>query len=225
MLVNLEATRQVMRELGDDVWVRGALSGPFSLALNLVGTDFFMCCITDPDQVKRILRYCTDIIKAFGKAYIDVGADVILFDSAASPDMLSPKMFADFVQPYLTELVGYLNGQGVENVPLIIGGNTTRIIGPLIDTGANNLLCDFTADWEAWSGQCREHKRALRRNIDPGVLQKASPVEVFDLSREIIVAGADLPGFIMGTAVVPYGTPTENLLAVREACYAGWPEA
>lgn len=225
MPVNIAATRQVVRELGDDIWVRGAVSGPFSLALNLVGTDFFMCCITDPDQVKRILRYCTDIIKTFGLAYIDVGADVILFDSAASPDMLSPKMFADFVQPCLTELVEYFKGQGVDDVPLIIGGNTTRIIDPLIQTGANNLLCDFTADWEAWSGQCRRHKRALRRNIDPGFLQRATPAEVFDLSREIIAAGADLPGFIMGTAVVPYGTPTDNLLAVRGACYQGWPSA
>jgi uroporphyrinogen decarboxylase len=27
-----------------------------------------------------------------------------------------------------------------------------------------------------------------------------------------------MTGFIMGTAVIPFGTPTENLLAARRAC-------
>lgn len=219
MPVNIDATRRVVQELGDDVWVRGALSGPFSLAINLVGAeDFFLCCYDSPEKSKRILRYSTDIIKTFGRAYIDVGADVILFDSQASPELLSPKMYEEYVLPFTRELVEYFRGEGVEDVPLIIGGKTTRIIDALIATGANNLLCDFTADWDKWSDACRRHRRSLRRNIDPGFVQKASPDEVFALAKKTVDASSDLPGFIMGTAVVPYGTPTENLLAVKRAC-------
>jgi uroporphyrinogen decarboxylase len=220
MPINIAATQRVVEELGDSTWIRGALSGPFSLAINLIGAeDFFLCCYDSPEKSKRVLQYSTDIIKAFGMAYIDVGADVILFDSQASPELLSPKMYEEYVLPFTKELIEFFKAQGVADVPLIIGGKTTRIIDSLIDTGANNLLCDFTADWQKWSDQCRTHGRSLRRNIDPGFVQKATPDEIFRHSKEIIAASADLPGFIMGTAVVPYGTPTENLLAVKAACY------
>jgi uroporphyrinogen decarboxylase len=33
------------------------------------------------------------------------------------------------------------------------------------------------------------------------------------------IGNADgFPGFIMGTAVIPYGTKTENILAIKQAC-------
>ena len=219
MPINIETTRRVVKELGDSLWVRGALSGPFSLAISLMGAeDFFLCCYDNPEASKRVLQYSTEIIKEFGSAYIGVGAEVILFDSQASPELLSPKMYQEYVLPFTKELVEFFDGQGVRDVPLIIGGKTTRIIYSLIQTGANNLLCDFTADWEKWSAKCLENRRALRRNIDPRFVETATPDEIYEFSRGIVAEGKDMPGFIMGTAVVPYGTPTENLLAVKRAC-------
>ena len=219
MPINIEATRRVVEELGDSLWIRGALSGPFSLAISLMGAeDFFLCCWDNPEASKRVLAYSTEIIKEFGKAYIDAGAEVILFDSQASPELLSPKMYCEYVLPSTKELIEFFEELGVRDVPLIIGGKTTRIIDSLIETGANNLLCDFTADWDTWSAQCRESKRSLRRNISPRFVETATPDEIYEFSKQIVAEGIDLPGFIMGTAVVPYATPTENLLAVKRAC-------
>ena len=221
MPVNIEATRRVVAELGGDVWIRGALSGPFSLAISLMGAeDFFLCCWDNPDASKRLLEYCAAIIKQFGAAYIDAGAEVILFDSQASPDLLSPKMYREYVLPFTRSIVEHFQELGVRDVPLIIGGNTTRIIDSLLETGANNLLCDFTADWPAWSARCREAGRSVRRNMSPQFVASATPDEVFETAQQVVAEGADLPGFIVGTAVVPYGTPTGNLLAVRRACTA-----
>ena len=220
MPINIETTRRVVEALGDDVWIRGALSGPFSLAISLMGAeDFFLCCWDNPEASRRVLQYSTEIIKAFGKAYIDVGAEVILFDSQASPELLSPKMYEEYVLPFTKELIDYFNEQGVRDVPLVIGGKTTTIIDSLIHTGANNLLCDFTADWDKWSMGCRQSGRALRRNISPRFVETAPAEEIYQFSQQIVAEGRDLPGFIMGTAVVPYGTPTENLLAVKRACH------
>ena len=221
MPLNIEATRRVVAELGGDVWIRGALSGPFSLAVSLMGAEeFFLCCWDSPDASKRLLEHCTAIIKEFGAAYIDAGAEVILFDSQASPELLSPKMYREYVLPCTRSIVEHFQQLGVRDVPLIIGGKTTRIIDALLETGANNLLCDFTADWPAWSSRCREQGRSVRRNMSPQFVASATPDEVFETARQMVAEGADLPGFIIGTAVVPYGTPTENLLAVRSACTA-----
>lgn len=219
MPINVRVAERVVREVGRQVWVRGAISGPFSLAISLMGSeDLFVACIDDPDFVARLLGYCEKVIRDFAKAYIDAGAELIIFDSQASPELLSPAMYEEFVLPVMQRLTGFFERNGVRDVPLIIGGNTTPIADLLMETGCNNLLCDFTGDWDEWSDKCRAAGRALRRNMAPRFIETSTPEEIYKRAAEMIAEGIDLPGFILGTAVIPFGTPTENVLAVRQAC-------
>ncbi len=216
---NIEVARRVVSELGRDVCVRGAVSGLFSLAISLMGAEaLFLATLDDPKFVHELLAYSGQIIKDFGQAYIDVGADVIMFDSQASPDLLSPKMYADYVAPVMRDLISYFHEQGVEHVPLIIGGNTTRLVDVLLSTGANNLLCDFTADWSSWLDKCRAEDRAVRRNMDPVFIERSDPEQIYEAAVRIVQEGQSYGGFIAGSAVVPFGTPTANLMAVKQAC-------
>ncbi len=222
MPINLQATRQVRKALGDDIWLRGAISGPFSLAISLVGAEaLFFSCVDNPAWVHEVLGYSGRIIKAFAQGYIDAGAELIIFDSQASPELLSPAMYEEFVMPITTDFAEWAAGQGVRDVPLIIGGNTTRIADLLVETGCNNLLCDFTGDFDEWAELCQDHDRAMRRNISPHLLQKGTPQEIYDVARTELARGKDMPGFILGTAVVPFGTPTENIVAVKHAIIDG----
>ncbi len=219
MPVNIAAARNVRREIGSDYWLRGAISGPFSLAISLVGAEaLFLACVDQPDWVRSVLDYSGRIIKEFSKAYIDAGAELIVFDSQASPDLLSPSMYEEFVLPVTQDLVTWADSQGVRDLPLIIGGNTVPIAGFLAQTGANNLLCDFTADFDEWAAVSREHGRALRRNISPRLIEASTPDKIYEVAARELRQGRDLPGFIMGTAVIPFGTPTENVLAIKRAC-------
>jgi len=219
MPVNIEAARLVRHELGPDYWIRGAISGPFSLAISLVGAEaVFIACLDEPEWVRQLLAYTGRIITAFGQAYIDVGVELIVFDSQASPELLSPAMYEEFVLPITQEIAAWAARQGVRDLPLIIGGNTTPIAELLAQTGCNNLLCDFTGDFDEWSGVAASVNKALRRNLSPRMIEKATPDEVYALARDYVARGKDLPGFIMGTAVIPFGTPTENVLAVKRAC-------
>lgn len=224
MPVNLAAARAVRKELGDDFWLRGAVSGPFSLAISLVGAEtLFIACLDQPEWVHGCLDYASRIIREFAKGYIDAGVELIMFDSQASPELLSPSMYEEFVLPVTRELVGWAQTQGVRDVPLIIGGNTTKIVDLLVQTGANNLLCDFTADFDEWSGAVCSAPRAFRRNISPRLLEKAPAEEIYEVARREVARGRDVPGFIMGTAVVPFGTPTQSILAVKQACLDAGP--
>lgn len=219
MPVNLAAVRQVRKALGDRVWLRGSISGPFSLAISLVGAEaLFLACYDQTEWVRSVLDYAGRIIKAFARGYIDAGAELIVFDSQASPDLLSPAMYEEFVLPVTRDLVDWAAQQGVRDMPLIIGGNTTSIAALLAQTGANNLLCDFTADFDEWAAVCREHGRAFRRNISPRLIQSATPDEIYAVAFEEVRRGRDLPGFIMGTGVIAFGTPVENVLAIKRAC-------
>jgi uroporphyrinogen decarboxylase len=219
MPVNLAAARAVRREVGDDFWLRGAISGPFSLAISLVGAEaLFLACLDHPDWVREVLAYATRIIKAFARGYLDAGAELIVFDSQASPELLSPPMYEEFVLPVTEELVQWSASQGVRDLPLVIGGNTTPIAELLLRTGANNLLCDFTADFDEWAALCAQHQRSFRRNLSPRLLETATPDEIYATARRELARGRSLPGFIMGTAVIPFGTPTAHILAVKQAC-------
>lgn len=219
MPVNITAAANLRRELGDDYWIRGAISGPFSLAISLVGAeDLFLACLDEPEWVEQVLAYSGRMIKTFSQAYIDVGAELIIFDSQASPELLSPVMYEEIVLPVTQDLVAWAAAQGVRDVPLIIGGNTTPIADTLVQSGANNLLCDFTADFDEWAAICQTHGRAFRRNISPRLIETATPDAVYEVALREIARGRDIPGFIIGTAVVPFGSPTANLLAIKQAC-------
>ncbi len=219
MPVNITAARNVRRALGDDYWIRGAISGPFSLAISLVGAEtLFLACMDQPEWVRSCLAYAGRIIQAFAQAYIDAGVELIVFDSQASPELLSPEMYEEFVLPVTQDLVAWAARQGVRDVPLIIGGNTTPIAEMLVRTGGNNLLCDFTGDFDEWAAVVRPARRALRRNISPRLIETSSPDAIYEVARNEVARGRTLPGFIMGTAVIPFGTPVENVLTVKRAC-------
>lgn len=217
--INLAAARNVRRTLGDDYWIRGALSAPFSLATSLVGAEeLFLACLEEPEWVHRVLDYCGRITMEFAKGYIDAGVDLVLFDSQASPELLSPAMYEAFVFPITSAIVAWARRQGVEHVPLIVGGNTTRIAELLARTGANNLLCDFSADFDTWAEVCRQHRRSFRRNVSPHLIEKGPVEMIHQAAVTELERGIDVPGFIMGTGVIPFGTPTEHILAIKQAC-------
>lgn len=215
----LEAGRKTLETLEGRAWLRGAISGPCSLAVSLMGAEnFFMELLMNPERIGQILDHTAKVAATFGKAWIDNGLDVVVFDSQASPDLLSPPSFESMVLPRLQYLLKELLKAGAQHVPLVIGGNTTPIASLLATTPANNLLCDFSADWPTWRSEARKSHKAVRRNIPPADLINKSPEELEQQARQILDEAEDYPGFILGTGVVPFGTPLEKLKAPQRAC-------
>ena len=218
MPVNIEAARRVVEALGSEVPIRGALSGPFSMAANLVGPErLFMLTVTNPQFVRDLLIFAANVAKRYGEAFVRTGCGVVVFDSQASPELLSPKMYRQFVLPPTRLLIDYIHNLGVKHVPLIIGGNTTKILDSYLNSGANNLLCDFSADVHSFVVECSKSKRSFRRNIDSSDFLNASTEDLHRRTLKAIDESEGFPGYVVGTSVVPYGTPLEKLKAIREA--------
>lgn len=218
MALNLEAAAAVMKLVGGDVPIRGAVSGPFSMAANLVGPErLFTLTVTHPDFVKKLLAFSAEVGKRYGGAFAKNGCGVVIFDSQASPELLSPKMYREFVLPPTRDMVDHFHQLGVKHIPLIIGGNTTKILDSYLETGGNNLLCDSSADVHRFVEECSKSKVAFRRNLDSSDFLVVSGKELYERALHALTESERYPGFIMGTSVVPYGTPLEKLTAVREA--------
>jgi uroporphyrinogen decarboxylase len=215
----LETAGRLHRELGSEVRVRGAVSGPFSLACALMGTEEVLVgTADDPASIARLLDFCGRVTVAYGKAFRAKGVDVAIFDSKASPGAASPRIFHDLVLPVYRDLVmPGLSAAGARPVPLIIGGDTTPILDDLLLTGATQLLCDAGADLEAFKKRCREERRAFRVSVDARLIHRGRPDEIRAEALRLLGATAGQPGLLFGCGVVAYDTDPANVLALRAA--------
>jgi MtaA/CmuA family methyltransferase len=100
--VVMEATRQ-LRFQHPDIALYGLITGPFTLALHLLGTDIFMKMLEDPEYMHKLMRFTTDVSLMMTKEYIEAGCDVVaMVDPMTS--QIDPFSFETFVAPYATEL-------------------------------------------------------------------------------------------------------------------------
>ncbi len=219
MPVFLEAGRRVQSELGRTTIVRGALSAPFSLACGLVEpADVLTALLDRPEWTASLLDYCAEIVKAYGRAFVRRGLGIVLFDSHASPPLVSPGLYQKIVLPPTARVIDYFRRDlGVPLVPYIVGGDTALLLESLLASGTNALLCDFKADLRFFVERLKTTDILLRANLDPGFLFQASIPEIETRTRALLAAGRAYPRFLLGTGILPYDLPPEKALAVRRA--------
>ena len=175
-----------------------------------------------PDWVTRILSFTAEVTKAYGKAFVERGLGVILFDSHASPPLTSPPLYKKFILSPTAEVIRFFRSElGVPLVPYIMGGDTTGLLEELIATEANNLLCDHKADLNVFIERLKNRPVLLRANIDPAFMMSQSLEAIRAKARHILAIGRRHPRFLMGTGILPYDIALERVLAVREAIETG----
>jgi len=215
----VEAAARLARAKGGEVVVRGAVTGPFSLACALAGTEeVLVATVEEPRFVRDLLDFSARVTADFGKAFLAKGVEPVLFDSKASPGAASPRVFREFVLPaYRDSVIPELRGAGARMLPLIIGGDTTLILEDLLETGAGQLLCDAGADLGLFVKRCGEERRALRSSVDARLVHTGSPDGIRAEARRMLQALAGRPGLLFGCGVVAYDCDPRNVLALREA--------
>lgn len=227
MPLYLEAAKEIQKRHGDHIKIRGALTGPFSLASELVGAEnFIVLTMQDPQFTVKLMEFTARVAAEFGKAFLDLGIEPIIFDSRAMPPLCSPEIFREVVSKvYKRVLIPELKGTGAVHVPLIIGGDTTPILDAIIDTDATQILCDFEGDIEMFKAKALKNNLALRVNVDPRLLHLGPVEKIEDFAMNILNKCWDHRGFILGTGVAAYDCPPEHIDAVRgclEKDYKNW---
>ena len=215
----VEAAARVQKEKGRDMIVRGALSGPFSLACALAGAEaVLVATVEDPGFVRALLDFSARVAVVFGRAFLEKGVEPVLFDSKASPAAASPRVFREFVLPVYRDVVmPALREAGARTIPLIVGGDTTPVLEDLFKTGAGQLLCDAGSDLDLFLKRCREERRPLRASVDARLVHRGRPEEVKAEALRVLRAAEGQPGFLLGCGVVAYDCDPGNVLAIREA--------
>lgn len=213
----LEAGMRLRERLGDEVLVNCTVVGPFTLAANLRGFEQLVMDIYEaPDFVHRLLAFTTRVGQVYADSCVSRGLSVSLSESWIAPPLISPRLSRDLVVGYERELISHIQASGQPYVALISGGDTTPLLEDLIATGASLLLADHRSDLHQFKVRTMGMGLALRGNVDPRLVESGPIPPLVEATLRVLKVGKPGGRFILGTGVVPYATPPEHLLAMRQ---------
>jgi len=212
----LQVMRRCKSTLGEDTALYGLVTGPFTLASHLRGTELFMDMMMDPGPVTALMDFCTDVCIRMSELYIDAGMDVIaVVDPMVS--QIGPGHFAQFCKSPMERIFAHIRQQGAFSASFVCG-NATRNVEGLCATGPDCLSIDENIDIVAAKDITDRFGIAIAGNIPLTTTmllgtQMDNMKHVVDRLVEI-----DHENFIMSPGCdMPYDTPPENVIGIAEA--------
>lgn len=133
-------TAEELRKQNPDIALYGLITGPFTLALHLLGTDIFMKLMMEPDYVNELLRFTTKVCNFMADEYIKAGVDIVaIVDPMTS--QIDPDSFENYVQPFATEIFANIKSQGVLS-SFFVCGNAKQNIEAMCNCKPDNISID-----------------------------------------------------------------------------------
>lgn len=208
----LEAARRLRRS-NPDVALYGLITGPFTLALHLLGTDIFMRMFDDPDYVGRLLEFSRDVAVAMAGYYLDAGCDVIaVVDPMTS--QIGPDQFVEFVTPYVAPVFEAIhNRDGMSS--FFVCGHAQQNVEAMCQSGPQNICVDENIPLDFVRDVCRRQSVSFGGNLQlTTVLLLGKPEDAEKNAAECLRIG-ESKGFTLAPGCdIPFATPPENLEAV-----------
>jgi uroporphyrinogen-III decarboxylase len=212
----LEVAEQVVEKLGDEIFVRGSISGPYSMAAELVGMEKLMIAsIAQAEAVERLLAFCTKVAIDYGKAFLARGVEVCIFDSQTAPPLMSPETYGKLVLPHNQKIISSLKNAGAKFIEYVVGGDTGVNVKNIFATGADILLSDFSSDLKVCVEQAKGRPCLIRRNISPALVEYGDESEIISQTRQITQLTKINQQIMLGTGVLSYNTSSERVLLVK----------
>ena len=213
----LEALK-TMREQHQDKAIYGLITGPYTLALHLLGTDIFMEMFDNPDRVKKIIGFCNDIAKKMSSIYLQNGCDIIaVVDPMTS--QIGPAQFAEFCSEPCKELFNHIRTEGGKG-SFFVCGHAKNNIEVMCDTMPDNISIDENIPLDYVKEIC------LGKNVSFGGNMKLTTVMLlgtpeqnqFEAVECMEIGGTR--GFILAPGCdMPYAVPQENAVAIAEVVH------
>jgi uroporphyrinogen-III decarboxylase len=225
----LEINAMLADLLGDIMGAYGAVTAPFSIAVNLRGYEqLIMDIMEDREFVHRLMEFCTRLAAGFGQIQLKNGAMATsIIDAWASPPLVSIEIFDEFVLPYTARAIGMLSPPGAS-----WGGiwgcsflpDWRDLVRRVISAGSKNVRA-FGEDFERkpeidpveFKSILKTHRRPMLYCLTARFISQGSPAGISDKVREVIAKIGSGGGVTLYGAMVPKETPPENVLSLVKA--------
>ncbi|MEW6236391.1 MAG: uroporphyrinogen decarboxylase family protein [Candidatus Omnitrophota bacterium] len=213
--IAMEALRLLKKEIGEEIAFYGLITGPFTLALHLMGNDLFIKMFDQGEEVKKVLAFCAEAGKKAAEAYIGNGADVIaVVDPMTS--QISPAHFEEYVADPINAVFDHVRGCGAYSA-IFVCGDASRNLEVMGGARCDNISIDENISLEKLKEIGERYGKSIGGNLKLTVallLGQENDVRL-DAIRCLDACGG--PGFILAPGCdIPWGVPPENLQAAAE---------
>lgn len=211
-------TGKKLAEAFPEAEVRIPVSGPFSIASNLVGFEsLLMEMITNPDQVRDALDHLVGGQIRFCQEIIQNKLNISFFESSATPPLISPHMFEAVVLPALKSMIDQASAITGRQVPCIIGGDTAPILEAILKTGTRYVICPSETDQKKFMEKMKHYPEVMVRiNMNPGILASGNLKLIHEEVDRILALASGREKACIGTGVLPFETEPDVVLLVKE---------
>lgn len=198
--------------------VRIPVSGPFSLAGNLIGFENLLTnLIEDPGSVHEALTWIAHGQIEFSREIISHGLGVAFFESGATPPLLSPEMFAEAELPALKFIISQVSFLSGHTVPCIIGGNTAPIIHLLMETHPGYVICPSETDQDLFMREIQKYRDVIVRiNMSPEVFLPGNLNSAFREADRVMALAEQIEKARIGSGVLPFEADPEIVLRIKD---------
>lgn len=199
--------------------VRIPLSGPFSLATNLMGFENILCEIaTSPDSVVEALNHLVAGQVEFCREIVLQGLDIAFFESAAAPPLLSQRNFRDIELGPLKRIMEETAFVVGHPVPCILGGDTYPILDYILETGTGYICCPAATNQQKFMEKMQAYPKVMVRiNMNPRDMNGAEKFETVKKEVDRVLGLVNNRDKVcIGTGCLPYEADPQVVLKTKE---------
>lgn len=208
-------TAETLRKNYNHLGLYGLVTGPFTLAMHLLGTELFMKMIEDPPYVRDLLTFCRDVCLAMSTYYMEAGCDIIaLVDPMTS--QIGPEQFNQYVINPASDIFNHIRDKKKLS-SFFVCGHAQQNIEVMCACKPDNISIDENISLEYVRDICLNKGISFGGNLQlTVVLLLGNENDARHNALECIRHGGDA-GFILAPGCdLPYATPVENLIAVSK---------
>jgi len=213
----IQAGQRMAREF-PDADVRIPVSGPFSIATNLIGFENLLCeLMTEPALVSRTLQHLVTGQANFCREVVRHGLDIAFFESAAAPPLLSPRDFRQIELPALKKVLSQAAHIVNHPVPCVIGGDTVPILEAIMETDTGYVCCPAETDQPRFMEIMLDYPDVMVRvNMDPRPITSGNLHAIHQEVDRVMALARTRTQSCIGTGCLPLETDPQLVLKTRE---------
>ena len=215
----LDGLKMVKKKLGSQVPVSGTVTGPFTIAAMVLGTEYLlMGMIKKPEKIKKIMEVIVENNNRYIKRLIDLEVGIGFADPVSSTALISVEQYREFSLPYFQKNVDYIKSQG-RGCGLHICGTSRGLWDLLNTTGIGTFGLDNVEDLAEAKAVLGPHM-CIQGNVPPvEVMRYGTPQDVLHSAKECIEKGRGAAhGYILTSGCqMPVNTPACNMQALMDA--------
>ncbi len=216
----LKALKLTRDALIKEVDVGAAMSGPFSVAASVVGTENLLRWMAKyPQKVHALMEIVAESNNKYIEEVAKLGLSIGFADPMSSTSIISPKLFREFSLPYLQKNINKIKETTGSAPGIHICGKSKKLWQDVANAGISNFSIDNEEDLED-AKKMMGDKVVLTGNVPPvDVLYLGVRADINKSVKESIRKGYDSPkGYILSTGCqIPMNTPIEKVEMFMEA--------